>query len=591
LVGIELFPTERMMMPRDEQQLAVLAHYSDGSVRDVSRTAQYEANVPEMAEVGATGRVQVLDQTGDVAVMVRYQSHVAVFRATVPLGAPVEHLPEPRNFIDELVFEKLQILGLPPSSVADDATFLRRVTIDIAGRLPTMDEAAAFIADTDAEKRERWIEKLLESRDYASHFAGKWAAILRNKRQTDDQKHGSFSFHDWIRTALYENMPYDRFARDIIAAAGDPSRHPPVIWYREVEEINEQVEDTAQLFLGQRIQCARCHHHPFEKWSQQDYYGFAAFFSRVGRKPGVMPAETEVFHQRGAPSAVNPKTKQPVGPVGLGGSPPELALEDDPRHALVDWMAAKDNPFFARALVNRYWKHFFGRGLVEPEDDLRATNPATNPRLLDALAAHFVESGFDLKELVRTICRSSTYQLDSEPNDYNLEDKQNFSRYYPKRLNAEVLLDAIDRVTGSTTSFPGLPAGTRAIELPDSGFPSYFLTVFGRPEANSACECERQSEANLAQGLHLINSPEIHTKLSADSGRAAQLAGATDRNHQDRIRELYLSALSREPSADEVATIQKYLTEKQGENAENLRPAYEDIVWSIVNTKEFLFNH
>jgi len=372
-----------------------------------------------------------------------------------------------------------------------------------------------------------------------------------------------------------------------VAASGDVAEHPPVVWYNEVREINAQVEDAAQLFLGLRIQCARCHHHPFEKWSQQDYYGFAAFFSRVGRKPGLVMAEDRIYHRRGQASAQNPKTSQNVVPTGLGGEPLELGADDDPRLALVDWMSHPSNPFFARALVNRYWKHFFGRGIVDPEDDMRVTNPATNEALLDGLAQHFVASGFDMKDLVRTICRSNVYQLSAEPNAYNQNDKQNFSRYYPKRLNAEVLLDSIDQVTASGSGFGGLPAGTRAVQIPDNGVNSYFLTVFGRPQGQSACECERSAEANLAQSLHLLNSNEVQGKLSAGAGRAALLAQDTMRTDAEKVRELYFWVYSRAPLDEELqialAHIAKHEATKQ--------VAYEDILWALINTKEFLFNH
>ena len=588
--SITVYPEERVMARNAQQQLVVIAHYTDGSTEDVSMMAQYEANVSEMAEVSSDGLVSIADQAGDVAVMIRYQSQVAVFRATVPLGAPIDAFPEIRSFVDEAVFAKLQQLGLPPSKVCDDETFLRRVTVDICGRIPTYDEVLGFRADVSPTKRQRWIDRLLSSTDYADNFANKWSAILRNKRQNNDYKRGTYAFHSWLRESLHENMPYDEFVRSIVAASGEVGQHPPVAWYREVNEINEQVEDTAQLFLGLRIQCARCHHHPFEKWSRKDYYSFSAFFSRVGRKKGEQPGETKIYHKRGNPTAQNPKNNETLRPAGLGSDPLRLEPEADPRHALVDWMSKPDNPFFARMLVNRYWKHFFDRGLVDPEDDMRATNPASNPELLDGLAASFVESGFDLKELIRTICNTSVYQLSSEPNDYNAKDKQAFSRYYPKRLKAETLLDAIDQVTGAVTSFNGVPTGTRAIQLPDSGFDNYFLKVFGRPESASACECERSTDANLAQSLHLINSSDIHGKISADTGRAAALA-AEKRDQASKIRDLYLSALARDPSADETKSLIEYLQRKMKDGDDAARPAYEDIVWTLINTKEFLFNH
>jgi hypothetical protein len=583
---IEVYPPARSMTRRSEQQLVVLAHYTDGTVEDVTRTATFDANDSEMAEVGVTGLVRTLDLAGEVAIMARYQGQVSVFRASIPLGADVQSSPAPKNFLDELVFAKLATLGIPASVPCDDATFIRRVTIDIAGRLPTPAETRAFVADEDPLKRERWIDQLLASQDYADYFANKWSAVLRNKRAAPEFAHGTFSFHSWLRQSLYGNKPYDQLVREIVAAAGEPSQNPPVIWYRELKDTNQQVEDTAQLFLGTRLQCARCHHHPFEKWSQQDYYGFAAFFSRVGRKAGELPGEQVIYHDRGAASAKNPKTGVAVPPAGLGAPPANVAADRDPRQALVDWMAADDNPFFAPALVNRYWKHFFDRGLVDPEDDMRVTNPASNPELLQALARHFVDSGFDLKNLVRTICQSQTYQLSSDPNDHNLSDKQNYSRYYPKRLTAEVLLDAINQVTISSTEFADLPLGTRAVQLPDQQANSYFLTVFGRPQADTACECERSQEANLAQSLHLLNSPEIQGKLTNSAGRAALLAADQQRSDEEKLRELYLCVYSREPAPDELQVALNHLAKHT-----NKQLAYEDILWALINTKEFLFNH
>lgn len=583
---IEVFPQERLMPREGSQQLVVVAHYSDGSTEDVTRTTSFDSNDTEMAEVSVTGLVTTAKLTGSVAIMARYQGHVGVFRATVPLGIEVANMPASRNFIDDLVFGKLQSLGLPPSAVCDDTTFIRRVTIDIAGRLPTLEESEQFLNDSAPAKREKLVDRLLASTDYAEFFANKWGAILRNKRDQENEKAATYAFHRWIRDSLHHNKPYDQFVREVIAASGEPGRNPAVSWYREVADASAQVEDTAQLFLGMRIQCARCHHHPFEKWSQQDYYGFQAFFSQVGRKKGHIQGYDRIYHRRGVAQARNPKTGENVKPTGLGSEPLDIAPDDDPRQALVDWMADPENPYFSKALVNRYWKHFFGRGLVDPEDDMRVTNPASNPELLDALAKNFVEYKFDLKHLIRTICTSNTYQLSAEPNEWNANDKQNFSRYYPKRLNAEVLLDAIDQVTGVPSRFSGVPVGTRAVELPDNGFNSYFLTVFGRPESSSACECERSSEANLAQSLHLLNSGEIQGKLTGGAGLAATLSADNNRSHSEKIRQLYLLAFSREPTEEEMSVAVAHI-----EKAENKRFAYEDIVWALINTKEFLFNH
>ena len=591
---VEVLPAERMMGSHSQQQLAVIAHFTDGTTEDVTATAVYEVNVPEMASVTKHGLVKTMDEPGDVGVMIRYQSQVAVFRATIPLGAPVDHLPQQRNLVDEFVFKKFKMLGLPPSDVCDDSTFVRRVTIDLASRLPTSSEAEAFLADTNPNKRELWIEKLLASSDYADAFANKWSALLRNKRddeQMELSRPGTYAFHRWIRQAIQENRPYDQFVSGILTASGEASENPAVIWYRSVKDINAQVEDVAQLFLGQRIQCAKCHHHPFEKWSQADYAQFSAFFSQLGRKTGEQVSEERIFHRSGVATATHPKSAEKLLPSGLGGAPLEIQPDQDPRQFLAEWMTAPNNPFFARALVNRYWKHFFGRGLVDPEDDMRETNPPTNPELLSALTVHFVNSGYDMNNLVRTICESTTYQLSAQPNQYNVDDRQNYSRYYPRRMMAESLFDSIDVMTGSSTRFPGMPPNTRAIQLPDSSFQSYFLNVFGRPKGESACECERGNDSNLAQGLHLINSDELRNKIASGEGRAVRLANEKDRVPAEKIRELYLTAFSRPPTEQEAAFVVDYIDLKSKENPAAAQQAFEDIVWSLLNTKEFLFNH
>ena len=598
IVSIEVQPSQQLMKLKTNQQLKVLAKYSDGYVRDVTRSALYEPNDKSMAETTEGGLVKMFDLPGEVAVMIRYQGKIAVFRATAPLGAPVANLPKSKNFIDDLVFNKLKMLGLPPSDIADDNTFIRRVTIDIAGRLPTPSEVQNFISDGNPKKREAWVDKLLASDEYADYFAGKWSSLLRNKRAEPKDARGNFVFHRWIRDSLADNKRYDEFVRDVITASGDINTAPPVTWYRQAKDTTIQMEDTAQLFLGQRLQCAQCHHHPFEKWSQQDYYGFAAFFSTVSKKATNLPGEDVVFTKRAEAQAINIRTKQPVKPTGLGSPTLALAPDDDPRIALADWMGSKENPFFAKALVNRYWKHFFNRGLIEPEDDMRDSNPPSNPELLDAMAKSFVASGYDLKQLIRTMVQSTTYQLSAVPNAHNAIDRQNFSRYYPKRLQAEVLLDAINNVVDAKSAFDGMPVGTRATALPDNSFntTNYFLTVFGRPEGSSACECERTQESSLAQSLHLINAPDIQKKLTDDKGRAALLAADAKRNDEAKLTEIYQWVASRQPTPQQVklglAHIEKRTAGKTDkELVAAKRQAYEDLLWALINTKEFLFNH
>lgn len=598
-VSFKVQPERSTVPPHGEQQLAVVAEYSDGSTRDVTGLALYESNDAAMAEVGERGLVKIHDITGNVAVMVRYQGRVAVYSASVPLGAPVENLPPSRNFVDEAVFANLKRIGVPPSPVCDDATFLRRVTLDIGGRLPTDEEARAFLASTEPDKRDRVIDELLTSPDYADYFAAKWTALLKNRRDDASDIVSNFAFHAWVRDSLLANKPYDQFVRELLAATGTVIGNPPVAWYKRVKEPKDQIEDVAQLFLGVRMQCAQCHHHPFERWSQDDYYSLAAFFAQVGRKPSGTRGEDLIFHKRGLATATNIKTGAAVKPAALGDAIPAIAADEDPRLKLADWMRQPGNPFFARALVNRYWKHFFQRGLIEPEDDIRDTNPPTNPELLAALEKHFIESGFDLKDLVRVITRSNAYQLNAVPNKENLTDVQNYSRYYPRRLQAEVLLDAIDRLTESQTDFANLPAGTRAVALPDNSYnnSSPFLRVFGRPEGESVCECERVQSSSLAQSLHLLNAGDIKGKLGHANGRAERLA-KSDQPLEARVRELYLAAFSREPRADELATALSYLTEarvdaegKPVDAAKANRENFQDLIWALINTKEFLFNH
>ncbi|MBN9118260.1 MAG: DUF1549 domain-containing protein [Planctomycetes bacterium] len=599
LVSMEVEPKKAALKRQATQQLKALARYSDGSVRDVTDMALFESNDRAMADVSEGGLVKVLDLPGKVSVMVRYQGRVAVFNAAIPLGAPVGQLPPAKNFIDTAVFANLKELGIPPSPVCDDATFLRRVTLDIAGRLPTEDEAKAFLSDKSPDKRDRWIDELLKSPDYADFFAGKWTAVLKNRRDDASDLAANFAFHAWVRDSLLSNKPYDQFVRELLGATGTVIGNPPVAWYKRVKEPKDQIEDVAQLFLGVRMQCAQCHHHPFERWSQDDYYSLAAFFSQVGRKPSGTRDEDLIFHKRGMAAATNIKTRIAVKPAALGDQVPAIAPDEDPRLRLADWMKSPKNPFFAKVLVNRYWKHFFQRGLIEPEDDIRDSNPPTNPELLAALEKHFIESGFDLKELVRVITRSSAYQLSATPNKDNVGDRQNYSRYYPRRLPAEVMLDSIDQLAGTQTDFANLPPGTRAVALPDNSYnrSSPFLRVFGRPEGQSVCECERVQSSSLAQSLHMINAPDIRGKLAHANGRAERLA-KDPRPAEAKIKELYLAAFAREPRPEELKAALAYLAEPRlnaaGQKVDAQRAArenFQDLIWALMTAKEFLFNH
>lgn len=599
LIAIDVEPKRLSMRVKTTQQLKVTAKYSDGSSRDVTHMALYEPNDKSMAEAGEEGLVRTLDIPGNVAIMVRYSGLVSVFSVSIPLGAPVDHLPAAKNFVDQFVFANLKQIGVPPSPVCDDSTFLRRVSLDIAGRLPTLEETRAFFASPDPDKRDKAIESLLSSPDYADYFANKWTALLKNKRDEAADITANFAFHAWMRDSLLANTSYDQIVRQILAATGTIVANPAVAWYKRVKEPNQQLEDVAQLFLGVRMQCAQCHHHPFERWSQHDYYSLSAFFSQVGRKPTAIAGEDLIFHKRGVAQTENKKTRLPVKPAALGQPTLDIPPDEDPRLQLAGWMSSKSNPFFAKALVNRYWKHFFKRGLIEPEDDIRDSNPATNPELLDALAKHFADNNFDLKSVVRVITQSRTYQLSAMPNEHNAVDRQNFSHYYPRRMQAEVLLDAIDQVTGAKSDYADLPPGTRAISLPDNSYnrASPFLKVFGRPEGASVCECERVQSSSLAQSLHLMNAADVKAKLAASNGRAESLARA-EMPEPKRIRDLYLAAFSREPDAEEIRIGETFVvkprTDAKGKPLDTQRAkrqGYEDLLWAIINTKEFLYNH
>ena len=599
LVGVDLEPKNVSFRPNQEQQLKAMARYSDGTVRDVTSQALYFSNDNAMAQVSEGGLVKALDITGKVAVMVRYQGVVTVFNALIPLGAPIEQFPVAKNFVDEAVFANLKLLGIPPSEVCDDATFVRRVSLDISGRLPSEEETKAFLANKSAGKRGQWIEELLRSPDYADFFAGKWTAVLKNRRDDASDIVSNFAFHAWVRDSLLANKPYDQFVRELLAATGTVVGNPPVAWYKRVKEPKDQIEDVAQLFLGVRMQCAQCHHHPFERWSQDDYYSLAAFFSQVGRKPSETRGEDLIFHKRGIAAAKNIKSGLSLKPAALGDQVAAIAPDEDPRLRLADWLRSPKNPFFAKALVNRYWKHFFQRGLIEPEDDIRESNPASNPELLAALEKRFIESGFDLKDLVRVITTSNAYQLSALPNKHNVGDRQNYSRYYPRRLPAEVMLDAVDKLAGTQTDFANLPSGTRAVALPDNSYNNNpFLRVFGRPEGESVCECERIQSSSLAQSLFMINANDIRQKLANQStGRAQRLAN-DKRPAKEKIEELYFAAFGRQPRPDELQTALNYLTEKrinaQGKPVDAGRAAfenYQDLIWALMNSKEFLFNH
>ncbi|MBC7856799.1 MAG: DUF1553 domain-containing protein [Pirellulaceae bacterium] len=591
IVSLEIEPKLLVMQRGQTQPLKLVAAMSDGKTRDVTTEASFSSNLDVVASVSESGLVQAGQQSGEAAIMARYQGQVTVFSAIIPHGPPLMEILnfQPNNYIDKLAAEKWKKLGLLPSPVCDDGTFLRRVTIDLCGRVPTSEEARAFLADTAGDKRTKAIDRLLDSPDYPAFFALRWGSILRNSNLAGADK-AAYAFHNWIKDSIARNRPYDEFVRGIIAAAGEWQDAPAINWYWQSrdDQLHQVTADTAQVFLGTRLQCARCHHHPYEKWSQDDYYGLAGFFTRLGRKsfgepPPYYASGTVTTGER------NPLTGQVPEPKYLGGEVAKFTPEEDPRHALVDWMAKPENPLFAKALVNRMWGHFLGRGLVQEVDDLRETNPPSNPELLDALAKDFLDHQFDVKHIIRTIVSSKVYQLSAEPSDANKNDRQNFARFYARRMIAEVLLDSLDQATGSKTRFGNVASTARAIDLPHENFGSYFLDTFDRPRRVTSCECERSSGGTLAQVLLLANSDEIENKIASGEGRIARLLKDM-KGDKEIIDELYLSALSRFPAAEEQATLLKFL-ETFAAKPQDRQQAMEDVLWTVLNAKEFMFTH
>jgi hypothetical protein len=599
VVKITAYPDSRVIDRKSRQQVVIHAHYSDGTIEDVTRRAQYESNDTDIASVSETGVVSTQSMTGQAAVMARFNGQVTVFRAVVPRPGEAVKFDFPEtNVVDKATAKKWRELNIAPSELCSDEVFIRRVYLDLTGTLPDAKETLEFAANTDAKKREKLVDKLLETPEYAYYFANKWADILRVKRrQQQNRAYGTFAFHTWIREAIAADKPYDDFVRDIVCALGDETKSPPTVWYKEVKTPENFVDDVSQVFLGQRLACANCHHHPYEKWSQDDYWGFAAFFARIGTKTLPIPGasnqnqqnQKQVLFVRSTGSVQNKRTGQtaPMKPLDADTMTP--AADEDPRQKFADWMTSPKNPFFAKAVANRYWAHFFGRGIVDPLDDMRVTNPPSNPELLEGLAQNLIDNKYSLKALVKTICTSRTYQLSAMPNDFNAADKQSFARYYPKRMQAEVLFDAVCKLTDSPTTFPGLPADkfapSRAIMLPDESFASYFLDVTGRPQRISACECERVNEASLAMTLHLLNSQEVQDKIARAGGRADAIA-KDSRPDAEKVTELFLLATGSKPSKEKLDLALEHIAKYE----KTKKIAYENIIWALLNSKGFLFN-
>ena len=491
--------------------------------------------------------------------------------------------PPEVNFIDRLVWDKLQRLRIAPSELADDATFLRRAFLDTIGTLPTVKETREFLADPSPEKRARLIDQLLERDEYADYWTMRWLDILRAD-QVKISPQGTVAMQRWLRRAFAENRAYDELIRELLVVQGNTSAEGPGSFYKILSQPEEVARSIGQLLLGVRIECAQCHHHPSERWSQEDYAGLAGFFTGVKLKS--LPGGERAVVSRGGKDVPHPRSKQPVPARALGAAAADFSSVTDRRRVLADWITAPENPYFAKAIANRLWAHYFGRGLIVPIDDIRETNPASNEPLMKALAEYLREVDYDLKQFTRTLLNSRAYQLSSATNPSNVDDSQNFSRALYKATPAEVLLDAICQSTGVAEQFNGWPEGYRAIQIWDNRMPSYFFRIFGRPIRATVCECERGNDPSIAQALHLLNSPEIAAKIFARNGRASRLADS-ELSNEEIAEELYLATLNRFTREEDR---QLTLPALAGA-APDRRAAVEDVLWALLNSKEFLYNH
>ena len=586
LTRLEITPRECILPVEKEQPLRVRGIWSDGVTRDVTPWALYESNKDVVAAVSSSGLVRAV-QAGRAAIMIRYQGQAVAVPVTVPYGELAAKKWPRRNFIDDHLIAGWRQVGAEPAPLCDDATFLRRVYLDLIGTLPTPVEVRRFLSSQEKTRRAQLIDELLDRPEYADHWAIKWSDLLRAHRRALGEK-GLGSFNGWLKTALRENRGFDRIVRELLTAKGNLYKNGAAAFYFIDQTPQELGETTAQVFLGVRIACAKCHHHPFEVWTQDDYHSLSAFFSRVQRKDSKdegLYGGAQSVQLAPTGSLPHPVTNKPVAPRILGGTAIDVKDGDDPRRQLAEWITRADNPYFARNVVNRYWGYLFGRGLVDPIDDLRGSNPASHPALLDALAKEFTEHQFDLKHLLRTLCNSSAYQLASETAPKRDADGTFFTHYRPRRLPAEVLLDAVNQAAGTSEDFAGLPPGTRALSLPDPAVASPFLDTFGRPKRSSNCECERSAGPDLAQVLHLVNSARLHNKVIAPKGRVAQLL-ATITKDRAIVEELYLATLSRRPTAEEHETVRKLLAD-----APSRKEGFEDLLWTLLNLAEFAVNH
>jgi hypothetical protein len=584
--SIEILPKQLLLeAPGQKFKVTVRAHYSDGTDRDITTLSLFMSSNEGSAKIDPDG-VITTGQRGEAFVMARFHTFTVGTQVIIIPKALQYTKPktEEWNYIDQYVNAKLDKMRMFPSGICDDETFLRRAHIDITGTLPTAENIKGFVADRDPQKRAKKIDQLLAKKEFLDIWAMKWSELLQIRSGRNNNQ-GSYkavlTYYTWIRDQLEKNVPINEMARELIVASGSNFENPAANYYQLETDPLKLAEDTAQAFFGTRIQCAQCHNHPFDRWTMADYRGFVSFFTQMGRKNGEDPRERIIFNS-GSGDARHPVDNRVIPPKFLGEEQPDCSGKDR-RQVLADWVASPKNPFFPRHVANLVWAQYMGRGIVEPVDDARLSNPPSNPELADALAAKLIEYEYDLRKLVRDICNSAAYQRATRENESNSLDERNFAKATIRRIRSEVLLDCITQATETQDKYRGLPLGARAVEIADGRTTSYFLTTFGRTDREEICAREKVGPT-LSQALHLLNGDTIESKIA--QGGVIQKLMKSNMTPREIATELYLRTFSRNPTEQEVRKLEEFwgVTEEQPK-------VYTDIFWALMNAKEFMFNH
>lgn len=603
VTGIEIYPKGGVLNGQDEiQKLSVRAQYSDGTDRDITSLAYFMTSNDNSASVSQEGLVTAKNR-GEAFVMARFDTHTeGVHFVVLPKDQQFtwKEVPED-HYIDKLVNQKLKNLRIQPSELCTDAEFIRRASLDICGIVPTVEQVNTFVASKEPGKRETLVDQLLERKEFVEMWVMKWSELLQIRSTQQVSYKATLLYYNWLREQISENVPVDEMFRNLLGSEGGTFTNAATNYYQNEQDTLKITENVAQVFMGMRIQCAQCHNHPFDRWTMDDYYGFAAFFAQIGRKRGDDPRETIVFNNYSG-EVRHPIGNRVMAPKFLGGDLPETKSKDR-RKVMAAWMTSKENPFFAKNLANIVWAHFLGRGIVQEVDDVRVSNPPVNPQLMDELGSRFVDYNYDFKKLVRDICTSRTYQLSTQANATNESDDRNFSRASLRRIRAEVLLDVISQITETKNKFRGLPVGARAVQIADGNTSSYFLTTFGRAKRESVCSCEVKMEPNLSQALHLINGDTVHQKVI--QGKLVRRLITEGQTADQVLDEIYLRCLARKPNDEERKNINAEINaalESLKADKPDAKPdpakakeativILEDIFWAVLNSREFVFNH